>query len=195
MTELLTHPLTTPNLRAKDIQMAASAHVSRRLLLVSGAIDVNNHAIVVHFDLPAAGIWHIVKSETNLTPLPWLTWQMTCDDDTRFSGDEQALMVSRQFRKTFMTPDRDRITFYDGEVRPGEAVLKMFTIEAAKKRVVLSHGRFTPPPSDVPGVEPQQPSQPSQPSQLYAAEIRKVVENGMPYEPVIELAIPVAVLD
>lgn len=184
-------------LRAKDVQMAASADRSRRLLMISGAIDTNNHAIVVTFDLPDAGRWQVVKSESNLTDSPWLTWQMTCDEDTRFVADDDAVMVSRQFSKTFMTPDQDRITFYDGEVRPGEAVLKMFTIEASKKRVTISHGRFVPPPADVPGTSPerpQQPTQPPQPRQSLDELIRYAVENGMPPEPVIEVFVPVTVI-
>ncbi|MFJ2821525.1 DUF6423 family protein [Streptomyces toxytricini] len=182
-------------LRAKDIQMAATADLARRTLLISGAIDVNSHDIVVTFELPEAGRWQVIKSESNLTDLPWLTWQMTCDEHTRFVADQEAQIVSRQFAQTFMTPDQDRITFYDGEVRPGEAVLKMFTIEAARKRTVISHARFVPPPAEVPGTGPQQPQKPTQPvKQRLAEQIRHSVENGMPPRPAIELVIPVTLI-
>jgi hypothetical protein len=103
------------------------------------------------------------------------------------------MIVSRQFAKTFMTPDQDRITFYDGEVRPGEAVLKMFTIEAARKRAIVSHARFVPPPADIPGTSPQQPEQPTQArpaKQLLEDQIRQVVD-GLPPCPAIEVLIPV----
>ncbi|WP_107097225.1 DUF6423 family protein [Streptomyces sp. NBRC 110028] len=194
MTTVHENPLLTGALRAKDIQMAATADLERHVLLISGAIDVNTHDIVVTFELPEPGKWQVVKSESNLTDLPWLTWQMTCDEHTRFCADSDAVIVSRQFAKTFMSPDQDRITFYDGEVRPGEAVLKMFTIEAARRRTSVSHSRFVPPPSDVPGASPQRPEQPTQPrpiKQQLEEQIQAIVENGMPPRPAIELYIPV----
>jgi hypothetical protein len=178
--------LTVPGLdvagrvRARDIQMAASADLSRRTLMISGAIDTNDHDISVCFELPDSGRWQVIKSESNLTDSSWLTWQMTTGEGTRFVNDAEAMIVSRQFAQTFMTPDERRITFYDGEVRPGEAVLKLFTIECAKRRTEISHARFTAPPDETP--------------EKVRSSIERVVRDGMAPKPVIETVIPVTVI-
>ena len=166
--------------RARDIQMTASADLSRRVLMISGAIDTKDHDVAVTFLLPEAGRWQVIKSETNLSDAPWVTWQMTAGEGTRFVQDEQAMVVSQQFAKTFMTPDQKRITFYDGEVRPGEAVLKMFTIECTKRRGLASHGRFQPAPTESP--------------KKVKDMIDDYVANGMPPKPVIEVVVPVTVI-
>jgi hypothetical protein len=167
--------------RARDIQMAASADLRRRVLMISGAIDTNEHDIAVCFELPEAGRWQVIKSETNLTDQPWLAWQMTAGDDTRFVQDQQTMMVSQQYGQTFMTPDEKRIVFYDGEVRPGEAVLKLFTIECGRRRRGnISHARFTPAPTESPSKTK---------NRLEAA-----VPAGFEPKPVIELIIPVTVI-
>ncbi|MER6712269.1 MULTISPECIES: DUF6423 family protein [unclassified Streptomyces] len=166
--------------RARDIQMAASADLERRVLMISGAIDTKEHDIAVSFELPDAGRWQVIKSESNLTDAPWLTWQMTAGEGTRFVNDADAMVVSRQFAKTFMTPDQSRIMFYDGEVRPGEAVLKMFTIECATRRGKVSHSRFQPPPTESP--------------KKVNGLIEEYVANGMPPKPVIEVVVPVTLI-
>jgi hypothetical protein len=166
--------------RARYIQMAASADLQRRVLMISGAIDTKDHDIAVSFELPEAGRWQVIKSESNLTDAPWLTWQMTAGEDTRFVNDADAMIVSRQFAKTFMTPDQRRIMFYDGEVRPGEAVLKMFTIECAKRRGNASHARFSPAPTESP--------------KKVKSMVDEYVANGMPPKPVIEVVIPVTLI-
>ncbi|MFV2084762.1 DUF6423 family protein [Micromonospora sp. LOL_021] len=166
--------------RARDIQMAASADLQRRVVMISGAIDTKDHDIAVSFELPEPGRWQVIKSESNLTDAPWLTWQMTAGEGTRFVDDADAMVVSRQFAKTFMTPDQRRIMFYDGEVRPGEAVLKMFTIECAKRRGSVSHSRFSPAPTESP--------------KKVKNLIEEYVANGMPPKPVIEVVIPVTLI-
>lgn len=166
--------------RARDIQMAASADLKRRVLMVSGAIDTKDHDIAVSFELPEPGRWQVIKSETNLTDASWLMWQMSAGEGTQFVQDAQAMVVSQQFAKTFMTPDQKRITFYDGEVRPGEAVLKMFTIECVKRRGEASHARFSPPPTENP--------------KSTKSLVDDYVANGMPKKPVIEIIIPVTLI-
>ncbi|MBC6467271.1 hypothetical protein HKK74_17450 [Actinomadura alba] len=160
--------------------MAAGADLSRRVLMISGAIDVNSHDISVTFELPAPGRWEIVKSESNLTDEPWLAWQMVAGDDTSFIDDSDAMVVSRQYANTFMTPDRKRLTFYDGEVRPGEAVLKWFTIECRRRRAIISHARFAPRPQSSP--------------EETKGQIEQAAVAGMPPKPVIETIIPVTVV-
>src|SRR5918999_3274091 len=106
--------------RARDIQMAGVADLRRRVLMISGAIDVVDYDVSVSINLPESGRWQIIKSETNLTDQTWVAMQVTTDEDTTFVGGADAMVMSRQFSKTFLTPDQRRLTFYDGEVRPGE---------------------------------------------------------------------------
>ncbi|NUT53226.1 MAG: hypothetical protein HOV94_38975 [Saccharothrix sp.] len=160
--------------------MVASADLSRRVLMISGAIDARDHDVAVSFELPEAGRWQVVKSETNLTGAPWLTWQMTAGEGTRFADGADALVVSRQFAKAFVTPDRGRLAFYDGEVRPGEAVLKMFSIDCAEPRGRATHARFSPPPA------------------ASATRTRSLVDeyvaHGLPPKPVVDVVIPVTLI-
>src|SRR6266496_5819716 len=130
--------------RARDIQMAAVADVRRRVIMISGAIDAPDHDVSVCINLPEPGRWQVIKSETNLTDETWVAMQVTTDEDSHFINDEDTMIVSRQFAKTFMTPDLRRLTFYDGEVRPGEAVLKVFEIESTSRRPTYAHARYTP---------------------------------------------------
>ena len=136
----MSSPLEVPGLdvagrvRARDIQMAGVADVRRRVLMVSGAIDAVDYDVSVSINLPEPGRWQIIKSETNLTDQTWVAMQVTTDEDTHFVEGGDALVMSRQFSKSFLTPDMRRLTFFDGEVRPGEAVLKVFEIETDVRR-------------------------------------------------------------
>jgi len=58
--------------------MAAVADVRRRVLMVSGAIDVTDHDVSVCLNLPEPGRWQVIKSETNLTDQTWVAMQVTC---------------------------------------------------------------------------------------------------------------------
>ena len=79
-----------------------------------------------------------------------------------------------------MTPDLRRLTFYEGEVRPGEAVLKVFDIEASKRRPMYAHARYSPISTD---------------SQEKSAEtLEKIIADGMPQRPVLEMIVPVTVI-
>lgn len=166
--------------RARDIQMAAVADVRRRVLMVSGAIDVIDHDVAVCINLPESGRWQIIKSETNLTDQTWVAMQVTTDEDTYLVNDADTMILSRQFSKTFMTPDQRRLTFYEGEVRPGEAVLKVFTVECSKRRPTYAHARYSPITTDSP--------------ERYSDALDRLVADGIPARPVIELIVPVTVI-
>ena len=167
--------------RARDIQMAAVADVRRRVLMVSGAIDVTDHDVSVCLNLPEPGRWQIIKSETNLTDQTWVAMQVVMDEDTTIVADADTMILSRQFAKTFLTPDARRLMFYDGEVRPGEAVLKVYSIEASQRRPTYAHSRYSPITASG---EPQD----------MAARLEQIVADGLPQRPVIEIIVPVTVI-
>ncbi len=171
--------------RARDIQMAAVADVRRHVVMISGAIDTVDHDVSVYLNLPEPGRWQVIKSETNLTDQTWVAMQVTTDEDTSFvneadASDTSTMILSRQFAKSFMTPDLRRLTFYDGEVRPGESVLKVYSIECTKTRPSYAHARWSPVATDTP--------------EQTAEKLERLVTDGMPQRPVIELVIPVTVI-
>jgi hypothetical protein len=166
--------------RARDIQMAGVADVRRRVLMVSGAIDALDYDVSVSINLPEPGRWQIIKSETNLTDRTWVAMQVTTDEDTHFVEGGDVLVMSRQFSKSFLTPDMRRLTFFDGEVRPGDAVLKVFEIETEARRPAYAHARYSPVASD---------------SAARSEELlRQMVADGMPERPTIEVIVPVTVI-
>lgn len=166
--------------RARDIQMGAVADVRRRVIMISGAIDAVDHDVSVCVNLPEPGRWQIIKSETNLTRQTWVAMQVTTDEDTLFVDGADAMMMSRQFAKTFITPDQRRLTFFDGEVRPGEAVLKVFEIETSQRRPHYVHARYS--PATVENTEGA------------ATDLQQLVTDGMPQRPVLETIVPVTVI-
>jgi hypothetical protein len=166
--------------RARDIQMAGVADVRRRVLMISGAIDAPDHDVSVSINLPEPGRWQVIKSETNLTDKPWVAMQVTTDEDSHFVNDADTMIISRQFAKTFMTPDLRRLTFYEGEVRPGEALLKVYTLETSQRRPMYSYSRYSPVSSDSP--------------EKSAQTLDELVADGMPQRPVIEVIVPVTVI-
>lgn len=166
--------------RARDIQMAGVADVRRRVLMISGAIDAVDYDVSVSINLPEPGRWQVIKSETNLTDQTWVAMQVTTDEDTHFVEDADALVMSRQFAKTFLTPDMRRLTFFDGEVRPGEAVLKVFEIETDARKPMYSHARYSPVSSDS--------------AERSEELLQQMVTDGMPDRPTIEVIVPVTVI-
>jgi hypothetical protein len=165
--------------RARDIQMAGVADVRRRVLMISGAIDTTDHHISVCVNLPEPGRWQVIKSETNLTDQTWIAIQAITDEETTFVNDDGNAIMSRQFAKTFMTPDQRRLTFYDGEVRPGESLLKSYTIETTARRPTYTHSQYSPITED---------------AAQTASKLAQMVTDGLPSRPVIELIIPVTVI-
>ncbi len=165
--------------RARDIQMAGVADVRRRVLMVSGAIDTVDYDVSVSINLPEPGRWQIIKSETNLTDQTWVAMQVTTDEDTHFVEGGEAMVMSRQFAKSFLTPDMRRLTFFDGEVRPGEAVLKVFEIETEARRPAYAHARYSPVSSES--------------AEKSEEMLQRMVTDGMPERPTIEVIVPVTV--
>lgn len=148
--------------------------------MISGAIDTIEHDISVVVNLPEPGRWQIIKSETNLTDQTWVALQVTTDEDSIFVNDEDTLVLSRQFAKSFMTPDQRRLTFYDGEVRPGEAVLKVYTLETSGRRPSYAYSRYSPIATDT--------------AEQSALTLEEIVRNGMERRPVVEVIVPVTII-
>jgi hypothetical protein len=166
--------------RARDIQLAGVADLRRRVIMITGAIDTVDHDVSVVINLPEPGRWQVIKSETNLTDKTWVALQVTTDEDSHIINDADTMVVSPQFAKSFMTPDLRRLTFYDGEVRPGEAVLKMYSIETSKRRPAYAHTQYSPVASDSP--------------ETSAQTLERLVADGIPARPVIELIVPITVI-
>jgi hypothetical protein len=166
--------------RARDIQIAGVADVRRRVLMISGAIDTIDHDVSVVVNLPEPGRWQIIKSETNLTDQTWVALQVTTDEDSIFVNDEDTLVLSRQFAKSFMTPDQRRLTFYDGEVRPGEAVLKVYTLETSGRRPSYAYSRYSPIATDT--------------AEQSEQTLEELVRDGMQQRPVVEVIVPVTII-
>lgn len=148
--------------------------------MISGALDAAEHDISISINLPEAGRWQVIKSETNLTDQTWVAMQITTDDDTTFVNDSGSVITSTQFGKMFMTPDLRRLTFYDGEVRPGESAMKVFDLECAGGRPAYAHARYSRISTDS-----QEQSD---------AALERIVADGMPARPVVELIVPVTVI-
>ena len=165
--------------RARDIQLAGVADLRRRVVLVTGAIDTADHDLSVSLALPGPGRWQIIKAEANLTDRVWVAMQVTTDENSHFVNDADTMVQSRQFARSFMTPDQRRLTFYDGEVRPGEAVLKVFTIETGSTRPAYVHAQYSP-------VSTSEPGRP-------APTLEQVIADGVPARPVLEVFVPVTV--
>ena len=148
--------------------------------MISGAIDTPDHDISLCVNLPEPGRWQVIKSETNLTDQTWVAIQATTDDESVFVNDADTLVLSRQFAKSFMTPDQRRLTFYDGEVRPGESLLKVYSLETSARRPAYTYSRYSPLASDD--------------AQTSEAKLAQMLSEGLPQRPVIELIVPVTVI-
>lgn len=166
--------------RARDIQMAGVADVRRRVLMISGAIDTADHDISLCVNLPEPGRWQIIKSTTNLTDQTWVAIQVITDEESSFVDDDENAVISRQFTKTFMTPDQRRLTFYGGEVRPGESLLKMYSLETSGRRPSYTYSQYSPITADS--------------METSAAKLDQMITDGLPSRPVIELIVPVTVI-
>ena len=164
--------------RARDVQMTGTADVGRRVLMITGAIDTTDHDVSVSVSLPEPGRWQVIKAETNLTDQTWVAMQAVMDEDSTFLDDE--MLMSPQFSKSFMTPDQRRLTFYDGEVRPGETVLKTYSMETGGRKPTYFYSRYSPIATD--SAEQSQQT------------LDELVTNGMNQRPVVELIVPVTVL-
>lgn len=129
-------------MRSKDLLMGAAIDPINKIIMVSGGIDVNAHTIVLRVDVPEPGEYTVIKAEVNLTDEPWLAWQITLGDGTRLPTDNPAtLILARQFKRTKYLTHSNSILFYDGEVRPGDAIFKIARFEITKPKMILSHNR------------------------------------------------------
>ncbi len=164
--------------RARDIQMIGTADLARRVLMVTGAIDTTDHDVSVSISLPEAGRWQVIKAETNLTDQTWVAMQAVMDEESTFVDD--AMLMSPQFAKSFMTPDQRRLTFYDGEVRPGETVLKTYSMETGGRKPTYFYSRYSPIATDS--------------AEKSRQTLDELVADGMRQRPVIELIVPVTVI-
>ncbi|HEV2781215.1 MAG TPA: DUF6423 family protein [Actinophytocola sp.] len=160
--------------------MAGVADLRQRVLMISGAIDVVDHDVTVTINLPEPGRWQIIKSETNLTKETWVAMQAVTDENSHFVDGDEAMILSRQFAKSFMTPDQRRLTFYDGEVRPGESLLKMYSMETESRRPMYLHSRYSPISTES--------------AEKSAETLQKLIADGMPQRPTVEVIIPVTVI-
>ena len=166
--------------RARDIQVAGVADLRRRVIMISGAIDTPDHDISLCVNLPEPGRWQVIKSETNLTDQTWKAIQATTAADSTFANDAETLVLSRQFARSFMTPDQRRLTFYDGEVRPGEALLEIYTLETSSRRPSHTYSRYTPATEEALAGGPER--------------LEQLLSEGIPQRPVVELIVPVTVI-
>jgi len=166
--------------RARDIQMAGVADVRRHVLMITGAIDTADHDIAVTLSLPEAGRWQVIKAETNLTDQTWVAIQAVTDEETTFVNDADTMILSRQFAKSMMTPDQRRLIFYDGEVRPGESLLKVYSLETSGDGPAYTYSRYSPLPADGP--------------EQSADSLQRMITEGLPRRPVVELIVPVTVV-
>jgi hypothetical protein len=106
--------------------------------------------------------------------------QATLDEDSTFVNDAETMVMSRQFAKSFMTPDLRTLTFYDGEVRPGEALLKVYSLDTTGRKPAYVSSRYSPVVADGPVKTPEQ--------------IEQMVADGLPQRSVIEVIVPVTVI-
>ncbi|MFC5064264.1 DUF6423 family protein [Actinomycetospora atypica] len=167
-------------IRSRDIQMAGVADVRRRVLLVSGAVDTVDQDVSVVVDLPEPGRWQVIKAETNLTDRTWIAMQVVVGGDSTIVDDDDAVLLSRQFSKSFLTPDQRRVVFYDGEVRPGESVLKVYSLDAGTTRPAYSYSQYSPVTAET--------------TAETGLTIEDIVRDGIPQRPVVELVVPVTVV-
>jgi hypothetical protein len=132
-------PYQSPEkIRSRDVQMTAVAFLETRTILVSGTLETSDRAVMVTYDLPSEGEWTFIKVETNLSDQSWSSWIMSVDEDGEFVENPACPAISQQFAYSV---DHRRLGFFDGEVRPGEAVLKQFTVRAPSRRFYMSHGQ------------------------------------------------------
>lgn len=129
-------------MRAIDIHTTASVDETRRMVLLTGAIDSSEYAITMKIPVPESGAWTVVKAETNLTDTPWGLWQMTLGEDVSvvMSNGRPELLMSRNFDHARYIPDKNVVVFFGGRpVRPGETVLKFFKIHTRTTVLTMSH--------------------------------------------------------
>lgn len=130
-------------MRAKDVLMAATVDKARREIFLTGAIDQNDVSILVSIRVPAAGLWRVIKAETNLTKESWSGWEIAFGPQSVVPKSTNiAKSKCRNFKKLIIDTASNRILFHGGFVRPGEPILKSFYVRMKSPGVLyMSHRR------------------------------------------------------
>lgn len=139
-------------MRATDVHMSAAIDVEKRIVLVTGSIDTDEYQIIMRVPLPSAGEWTLIKAETNLTNDPWIAWQMQLGEGISIpmKDGQPELLTSRNYGYTRYIPESNSVIFHgggeenNGEVRPGEPILKFAKIETGMPEIVAAHSRMIP---------------------------------------------------
>lgn len=130
-------------MRARDMFMAAKIDSEKRIVYLTGSIDENDIIITPIIKTPAGGLWTVIKAETNLTEETWVAWQIRFPTNTKIAFKEEGWFACRQFEKIVYNEEINAVIFMDGEVRPGEPILKVFTIDIGDQQEIMpSHHRL-----------------------------------------------------
>lgn len=130
-------------MRAKNMHMGATIYKDQRTIFITGAIDTNDFKIKVRLTVPESGTWNIVKAETNLTNEAWSAWQVGLgfkNSIPNFAVEP----ICRQFSSAKNCYESNCIIFYQGDIRPGEPILKAFSVEIEEgcTELCLNHNRI-----------------------------------------------------
>lgn len=133
-------------MRSHDLHMASTIDLESRVIMSSGAIDQNNARILMRIKVPEPGLYTLVKTETNLTDQSWTSWLMNLGEGVTMPIDDPTnMLLSRQFKKSKYLPELGAVLFYDGEVRPGDSVLKIARFKIQAQELQLCHSRSSTP--------------------------------------------------
>lgn len=131
-------------MRAHDIHMGAAIDEKKKVILLTGCIDRNEHSIVLKIKVPSLGEWTIIKAEVNITDEPWTGWQINIGKGATVATTNGIpdLLMSRHFPNAKFIPEHNAVAFTGGEpVRPGDAILKYTKLDVKRHEIVLSHNR------------------------------------------------------
>lgn len=130
-------------MRAKNMHMGATIYQAQRTIFITGAIDTNDCKIKVRIQVPEAGVWQVIKAETNLTNEAWSAWQVGLGY-RNVIPQFPLVPLCRQFAEGVNLPDSNRIIFFNGDIRPGEPILKSFQVELEEgaTELCLNHSRI-----------------------------------------------------
>jgi Family of unknown function (DUF6423) len=117
-------------MRTEEMHLAAVADPDRQILLMTGAIDTNEFGVLVRLEVPKTGVWTIIKAESNLTTESWTHMVIFLGRGITMPNDASArYLLSQQYSEAAYFPRENAIVFGAGEVRPGEPMLMMFSVE------------------------------------------------------------------
>ena len=129
-------------MRSQDIHLAVKILVPQKQILFTGAIDTNDVSVVARFPIPEPGLWTFIKAETNLTNDAWLAWQISLGAGVLIpSFKNNRIGYSRQFSDVTYNVDKKTLLFRGGEVRPGDSMLKVYTLECTEESLAEFDGK------------------------------------------------------